>query len=74
MEILKNLPEELHWQVMKYMRHPCVDILKESNCFIARESYWNYYHKYDNWDDRQHFDEWEKRCFRLCKKEYNIFA
>ena len=29
MEILDNLPEELKWNVMKYMSHPCAELIKK---------------------------------------------
>jgi len=69
MNILENLPHELHWTVLKYIRHPIAEILrKESPCFKARQEWWDYYHNFDikNSDDR-----WENRCYRCCLLRYN---
>lgn len=32
MELLKELPQELHWNVIKYMEHPLATIIKNKVC------------------------------------------
>ena len=32
MELLDKLPQEMHWNVMKYMQHPLATILKNMGC------------------------------------------
>ena len=30
MELLENLPEELHWHVIKYLKHPVAQIFQDA--------------------------------------------
>jgi hypothetical protein len=43
MEILDNLPIDLHWNVIKYVKHPTVEMIQDTyyvECVICIRRFW----------------------------------
>ena len=63
---MENLPSEIQWQIMKFLRHPMAEAFMNAEQVKESIEFANYDIDHNYWDDEQEQERWRVGFFREC--------